>query len=77
MTTTVFVLQRGVDYEGNDLLGLFSTLEKAMAAFPDARWTKGKTYWRATKIPDGLTADALWIGERTLDTYQWRNEGNL
>lgn len=70
--TTVYVMERGIDYEGSDVLAVFSTLDAAKAAYPDTGWIEkplsdGGIVLRAGGMPKGLSGDDLFITTYTLD----------
>lgn len=70
--TTVYVMERGIDYEGSDVLAVFSTLDAAKAVYPDIGWSEkpmsgGSIVWHAAGMPKGLGGDDLYITSFTLD----------
>lgn len=73
---TVYVLERGVDYEGNDVLGVFATLDEAKAACPGVEFAEmeygkpsnGRVFWRAYRPFNRET----WIGGDWIDITPYR-----
>ena len=69
---TVYVLLSSVDYEGNDVWGIFSTPELAMAAVPGSTWQtrtfEGETWWACAHPPEHC-CDDLFVRPFTLDDF--------